>query len=187
MLDEIGELPLLAQTRLLRVLQERSVTPVGSHKPEPVDFWLVSASHRDLTAMVQAGTFREDLYYRICGWRQQLTPLRAWSQGERLGLIRRLLLEMDPALQLTPQAERQLLAHPLPGNVRQLKQALEVACVLAEGQGWIEPAAGLASAAPPSTGRCGKRARGVAAQPACVDWGSAMIFLYFSMAWSAQW
>ncbi|MFQ2108891.1 sigma-54-dependent Fis family transcriptional regulator [Aeromonas rivipollensis] len=140
MLDEIGELPLLAQTRLLRVLQERSVTPVGSHRPEPVDFWLVSASHRDLAAMVQDGGFREDLYYRICGWRQPLAPLRAWPQGERLGLIRRLLLEMDPALQLTPQAERQLLAHPLPGNVRQLKQALEVACVLAEGQGWIEPA-----------------------------------------------
>lgn len=140
MLDEIGELPLLAQTRLLRVLQERSVTPVGSHKPEPVDFWLVSASHRDLAAMVQDGGFREDLYYRICGWRQQLTPLRAWPQGERLGLIRHLLSEMDPVLQLTPQAERQLLAHPLPGNVRQLKQALEVACVLAEGQGWIEPA-----------------------------------------------
>ncbi|MFQ2103331.1 sigma-54-dependent Fis family transcriptional regulator [Aeromonas rivipollensis] len=140
MLDEIGELPLLAQTRLLRVLQERAVTPVGSHKPEPVDFWLVSASHRDLAAMVQDGGFREDLYYRICGWRQQLAPLRAWPQGDRLGLIRRLLSEMDPALQLTPQAERQLLAHPLPGNVRQLKQALEVACVLAEGQGWIEPA-----------------------------------------------
>lgn len=140
MLDEIGELPLLAQTRLLRVLQERAVTPVGSHRPEPVDFWLVSASHRDLAAMVQNGGFREDLYYRICGWRQQLAPLRAWPQGERLGLIRRLLSEMDPALQLTPQAERQLLAHPLPGNVRQLKQALEVACVLAEGQGCIEPA-----------------------------------------------
>lgn len=140
MLDEIGELPLPAQTRLLRVLQERAVTPVGSHRPEPVDFWLVSASHRDLAAMVQVGTFREDLYYRICGWRQQLTPLRAWSQGDRLGLIRRLLSEMDPDLQLTPEAERQLLAHPLPGNVRQLKQALEVACVLAEGQGWIEPA-----------------------------------------------
>ncbi|MFM5136992.1 sigma-54-dependent Fis family transcriptional regulator [Aeromonas rivipollensis] len=140
MLDEIGELPLQAQTRLLRVLQERAVTPVGSHRAEPVDFWLVSASHRDLAAMVQDGGFREDLYYRICGWRQQLTPLRAWPQGDRLGLIRRLLSEMDPALQLTPQAERQLLAHPLPGNVRQLKQALEVACVLAEGQGWIEPA-----------------------------------------------
>ncbi|MDU1142152.1 sigma 54-interacting transcriptional regulator [Aeromonas rivipollensis] len=140
MLDEIGELPLPAQTRLLRVLQERAVTPVGSHRPEPVDFWLVSASHRDLAAMVQAGTFREDLYYRICGWRQQLTPLRAWSQCDRLGLIRRLLSEMDPDLQLTPEAERQLLAHPLPGNVRQLKQALEVACVLAEGRGWIEPA-----------------------------------------------
>lgn len=140
MLDEIGELPLPAQTRLLRVLQERAVTPVGSHRPEPVDFWLVSASHRDLAAMVQGGGFREDLYYRICGWRQQLAPLRAWPQGERLGLIRCLLAEMDPALQLTPQAEQQLLAHPLPGNVRQLKQALEVACVLAEGQGWIDPA-----------------------------------------------
>ena len=140
MLDEIGELPLLAQTRLLRVLQERAVTPVGSHKPEAVDFWLVSASHRDLVAMVAAGTFREDLYYRICGWRQQLAPLRAWSARERQVLISRLLAEMDPALRLTDEAEGQLLAHPLPGNVRQLKQALEVACVLAEGQGWIEPA-----------------------------------------------
>ncbi|MCR3908139.1 sigma-54-dependent Fis family transcriptional regulator [Aeromonas hydrophila] len=140
MLDEIGELPLLAQTRLLRVLQERAVTPVGSHRPEAVDFWLVSASHRDLAAMVAAGTFREDLYYRICGWRQQLVPLRDWPPRERQTLVRRLLAEMDPALHLTDEAERQLLAHPLPGNVRQLKQALEVACVLAEGQGWIEPA-----------------------------------------------
>ncbi|MGN5139665.1 sigma-54-dependent Fis family transcriptional regulator [Aeromonas sp. 164P] len=139
MLDEIGELPLQAQTRLLRVLQERAVTPVGSHKPEAVDFWLVSASHRDLSAMVAAGTFREDLYYRICGWRQQLAPLRCWPAAERLGLIQRLLAEMDPTLRLTRDAEQQLLAHPLPGNVRQLKQALEVACVLAEGVGWIEP------------------------------------------------
>ncbi|MFM4938655.1 sigma-54-dependent Fis family transcriptional regulator [Aeromonas enteropelogenes] len=138
MLDEIGELPLLAQTRLLRVLQERAVTPVGSHKPEVVDFWLVSASHRDLAAMVAAGTFREDLYYRICGWRQQLAPLRDWPACERQALVQRLLAEMDPALQLTREAEQQLLAHPLPGNVRQLKQALEVACVLAEGQEWVE-------------------------------------------------
>ncbi|MFQ2072164.1 sigma-54-dependent Fis family transcriptional regulator [Aeromonas veronii] len=140
MLDEIGELPLQAQTRLLRVLQERCVTPVGSHKPEAVDFWLVSASHRDLAAMVQSGAFREDLYYRICGWRQQLMPLRRWPATERLELIQRLLAEMDPTLRLTRDAEQQLLAHPLPGNVRQLKQALEVACVLAEGLGWIEPA-----------------------------------------------
>ncbi|HDX8339847.1 TPA: sigma-54-dependent Fis family transcriptional regulator [Aeromonas dhakensis] len=140
MLDEIGELPLSAQTRLLRVLQERAVTPVGSHKPEAVDFWLVSASHRDLAAMVAAGTFREDLYYRICGWRQQLAPLRDWPACERQALVQRLLAEMDPALHLTDEAERHLLAHPLPGNVRQLKQALEVASVLAEGQGWIEPA-----------------------------------------------
>lgn len=137
MLDEIGELPLPAQTRLLRVLQERSVTPVGSHKPEPVDFWLVSASHRDLTAMVQDGGFREDLYYRICGWRQQLTPLRAWPQGERLGLIRRLLSEMDPALQLTPQAERQLLAHPLPfrQHAGHLQRLLELAHVAGQRVG----------------------------------------------------
>ena len=139
MLDEIGELPLSAQTRLLRVLQERAVTPVGSHRPEPVDFWLVSASHRDLAAMVQAGTFREDLYYRICGWRQPLAPLRARPLAERRALILHLLREMDPALRLDEAAERQLLAHSLPGNVRQLKQVLEVACVLAEGLGNILP------------------------------------------------
>ncbi|WP_310597089.1 sigma-54-dependent Fis family transcriptional regulator [Aeromonas aquatica] len=139
MLDEIGELPLSAQTRLLRVLQERAVTPVGSHRPEPVDFWLVSASHRDLAAMVQAGTFREDLYYRICGWRQSLAPLRARPLAERRALILHLLREMDPALRLDEAAERQLLAHSLPGNVRQLKQVLEVACVLAEGLGNILP------------------------------------------------
>jgi sigma-54 dependent transcriptional regulator, acetoin dehydrogenase operon transcriptional activator AcoR len=140
MLDEIGELPLLAQTRLLRVLQERAVTPLGSHRPEAVDFWLICASHRDLGAMVSAGTFREDLYYRLCGWRQRLAPWREWPPQERRQLLGRLLAEMDPALQLTEEAEQRLLAHPLPGNVRQLKQSLEVACVLAEGEGWIRPA-----------------------------------------------
>ncbi|WP_434666394.1 sigma-54-dependent Fis family transcriptional regulator [Aeromonas sp. NJAU223] len=140
MLDEIGELPLPAQTRLLRVLQERSVTPVGSHRPEPVDFWLVCASHRDLAAMVQMGDFREDLYYRISGWRQEVTPLRARPHVERSALMSQLLGEMDASLRLDDAALQQLLAHPLPGNVRQLKQVLEVACVLAEGQGVITPA-----------------------------------------------
>ena len=78
MLDEIGELPLQAQTRLLQVLQERVVTRWATTDPA-VDFWLVSASHRDLAAMVAAGTFREDLYYRICGWRINNWHLRAWS------------------------------------------------------------------------------------------------------------
>ena len=110
----------------------------GGWRARALVCWLASARPRDLAARVQGGGFREDLYYRICGWRQQLAPLRAWPQGERLGLIRRLLAEMDPALHLTAEAERQLLTHPLPGNVRQLKQALEVACVLAEGQGWID-------------------------------------------------
>ncbi|MEG2891630.1 MAG: helix-turn-helix domain-containing protein, partial [Aeromonas sp.] len=85
----------------------------------------------------QAGTFREDLYYRISGWHQSLVPLRAWPEDERQGLIRTLLAEMDPALAMDEVAERQLLAYPLPGNVRQLKLVLEVACVLAEGQGVI--------------------------------------------------
>ncbi|MGY3857139.1 sigma-54-dependent Fis family transcriptional regulator [Aeromonas intestinalis] len=140
MLDEIGELPLPAQTRLLRVLQERSVTPVGSHRPEPVDFWLVCASHRDLAAMVQTGDFREDLYYRISGWRQEVAPLRARPHVERSALMSQLIGEMDASLRLDDAALQQLLAHPLPGNVRQLKQVLEVACVLAEGQGVITPA-----------------------------------------------
>ncbi|MGL5813866.1 MAG: sigma-54-dependent Fis family transcriptional regulator [Aeromonas sp.] len=140
MLDEIGELPLPAQTRLLRVLQERTVTPLGSHRPEAVDFWLVSASHRDLAAMVQAGDFREDLYYRISGWRQWVAPLRERPHAERCALMGRLIGEMDASLRLDDAALRLLLAHPLPGNVRQLKQVLEVACVLAEGQGVITPA-----------------------------------------------
>ncbi|KUE81117.1 AAA family ATPase [Aeromonas schubertii] len=139
MLDEIGELPLSAQTRLLRVLQERAVTPVGGTRPEPVDFWLVSASHRGLKEMVASGQFREDLYYRLCGWHHRIPPLREWSVPARRELIGRLLAEMEPGMGLAPDAEAQLLAHPLPGNVRQLKQVLEVACVLADGAAQIAP------------------------------------------------
>lgn len=137
MLDEIGELPLAAQTRLLRVLQERAVTPVGSTRAEPVDFWLVSASHCDLQQMVTAGNFREDLYYRLCGWHHHMPALRDWPLAERRALQTSLLEQLDARLTLSASAEQALLAHPLPGNVRQLKQILEVACVLAEGEGVI--------------------------------------------------
>ncbi|MEW7864617.1 sigma-54-dependent Fis family transcriptional regulator [Aeromonas diversa] len=170
MLDEIGELPLSAQTRLLRVLQERSVTPVGSTRPEPVDFWLVSASHRGLKEMVTGGQFREDLYYRLCGWHHRLTPLRDWPVAARRALMGRLLAEMEPGMGLSPEAEAQLLAHPLPGNVRQLKQLLEVACVLADGAAQIAPCHLTLPADPepaPRTLAEGRRSQAEATLAAC--------------------
>ncbi|MFP2769991.1 sigma-54-dependent Fis family transcriptional regulator [Oceanisphaera sp. KMM 10153] len=138
-LDEIGELPLAAQTRLLRVLQEKTVTPLGSHVPEAVDFQLIAASHRDLVAMVEQGGFRQDLYFRIKGFQLTLPPLREYSTDDFNRLIKTLLNELqqdgtvlgEPVLEET--ALQTLKAYDWPGNIRQLKQLLEVALVLAEG------------------------------------------------------
>lgn len=131
-LDEIGELPLAAQTRLLRVLQEKTVTPLGSHRPEAVDFALVAASHRDLAAMVAAGEFRQDLFFRLNGYRLILPPLRDYPRAELVRLLQDLLGE-EADERLSSEAQEQLLAYDWPGNVRQLKQVLEVADVLADG------------------------------------------------------
>jgi transcriptional regulator with PAS, ATPase and Fis domain len=134
LLDEIGDLPLPAQAALLRVLEEREVTPVGASRPVPVDVRVVAATHRDLAAMVAAGTFRSDLFYRVRGFVIALPLL-----GERrpdLGLITAALLRRlagDGAARVTfdPRAVRALLAHAWPGNVRELDHALAGALVLA--------------------------------------------------------
>lgn len=139
-LDEIGELPLAAQTRLLRVLQEKTVTPVGCHAPQPVDFQLIAASHRDLAAMVEQGTFRQDLYFRINGYALRLQPLREYEEEDFQQLLTHLLNELRP--QDTPVSQitlddavmEELRAYHWPGNIRQLKQQLEVAIVLADGE-----------------------------------------------------
>ena len=133
-LDEVGDMPLGMQSRLLRVLQERRVTRIGAEAATPVDFRLVCATHRDLPAMVQAGLFREDLYYRINVIAIQIPPLRD-RREDILWLADRMLSELAgrPAKShrtLTLEAQQRLYAHPWPGNVRQLNHVLRRAIAL---------------------------------------------------------
>ena len=136
-LDEIGDMPLDLQARLLRVLDDRQVTPLGSEDSQPVDFQLVSASHRNLPALVAEGRFREDLYYRLCGIELVLPGLA--ERTDLPVLIAQILAEEARGLplELTAEAERQLLAHPWPGNVRQLRHVLRTAAALADDDGRI--------------------------------------------------
>lgn len=131
-LDEIGDMPLDLQARLLRVLEDRQVTPLGTEDVLPVNFQLISASHRDLLARVELGEFREDLYYRLSGVELVLPPLRERSDKREL-IMAVLAAEAGVAGQLTRAAEHQLLNHPWPGNVRQLRHVLRAAAALADG------------------------------------------------------
>jgi transcriptional regulator of acetoin/glycerol metabolism len=131
-LDEIGDMPLPLQARLLRVLQDRQVQPLGGGPPVQVDFQLIGASHRPLRQLVAQGQFREDLYYRLNGLTLSLPPLRE-RQDLRL-LVERLLAGIEPSrvVMLDPALERELSAYRWPGNIRQLEQALRIACALME-------------------------------------------------------
>ncbi len=129
-LDEIGDMPLALQTRLLRVLENREVWPLGALKPVRVDIRLISATHRDLDAMVADGSFRADLYYRIRGLQVELPPLR--ERADKAAVIARIAAEEAPRARLTPRAREMLLAHPFPGNMRQLRHVLRLAACTAE-------------------------------------------------------
>ena len=132
-LDEIADMPLELQARLLRVLDERRVTPLGTEETQPVDFQLISASHRHLPALVREGRFREDLYYRLAGIEVQLPALR--ERSDKRELIRGVLATEGGAdAILSPEAERLLMEHPWPGNIRQLGHVLRSAAALADGQ-----------------------------------------------------
>jgi transcriptional regulator with PAS, ATPase and Fis domain len=120
-LDEIGELSLSAQAVLLRVLETGEFTPVGGERPRRSDFRLVCATHRDLRQMVRAGTFRLDLYHRICALVVDVPPLRA-RPGDLPLLCRALLGAEGPAP--TRAALEKLSGHAWPGNVRELKNVL---------------------------------------------------------------
>jgi sigma-54 dependent transcriptional regulator, acetoin dehydrogenase operon transcriptional activator AcoR len=132
-LDEIGEMPLQAQARLLRVLQERKVTPLGSTESYPVDIKLVSATNRCLRNQVQDGHFRQDLYYRVTGLNIELPPLR--ERTDRRKLFQQVhLLHRDPS-QGAPLSEELLNLfdqHPWPGNIRQLISVLQIALAMAD-------------------------------------------------------
>jgi len=133
-LDEIGEMPLAAQSRLLRVLQEREVTPVGSTERIPVDILLVSATNRPLSDRIDNGEFRADLYYRINGLCIELPPLR--ERMDRRELIRRIYQEHRESPQsetLNSEVMAALENHPWPGNIRQLVNIIRVAVAIADG------------------------------------------------------
>ena len=132
-LDEIGEMPLTIQAMLLRCLEERAVVPLGGVKAVPMDVRVVVATHRDLAAMVEQGTFREDLYYRLNVAKVQVPPLRDRKDDiEHLG--RYYLgwfadLYQEPVKELSPIALAVLKQHDWPGNVRELSNAIEHAAV----------------------------------------------------------
>ena len=130
-LDEIADMPLALQTRLLRVLEERQVVPLGGASPRPLDVRLISASHQDLQAGVGEGRFREDLFYRVGGFVVQLPPLRERSdKGSLLDLLLREEAK-GSIVQLDAGVRERLLAHPWPGNVRQLRTCLRTLVALA--------------------------------------------------------
>ncbi|HLP42539.1 MAG TPA: sigma-54 dependent transcriptional regulator, partial [Fibrobacteria bacterium] len=135
-LDEIGEMPLLMQVKLLRVIQERTVEPVGSARSQKVDFRLLAATNRNLKEEIKVGRFREDLYYRLNIIPLDLPPLRE-REGDVLLLAKSFLVYFNErygcSFGLTPENERELLSHPWPGNVRELANAIERAVVLASG------------------------------------------------------
>lgn len=131
-LDEIGELPLNVQVKLLRVLQEKEVTPVGASEAVKVDVRVIAATHRDLVAMVREGQFREDLYHRLAIGVVTLPPLRQRGDDVSL-LIDSLLAKVNKEAhglpgyvekKLSPQAKSTLLHHSWPGNIRELWNTL---------------------------------------------------------------
>ena len=131
---EVGDLPLSSQAALLRVLQEREVTPLGSTRPIKVDLRVICATHHDLEAQVALGEFRADLYARLCGHSFLLPPLR--ERREDLGLLTWALLQrLAPGrdVRLEPEAARALCRYDWPLNVRELEQCLLSALVLARG------------------------------------------------------
>jgi len=137
-LDEIGEMDLSLQTKLLRVLQEREVVRVGGNARIPVNIRLISATHKDLSEEVRKGTFREDLYFRIMGLPIELPPLRE-RDSDVLILAKHFADEFAreqkvPAPVLTPEARLKLKMHPFPGNVRELKAVIDLACVMSNGK-----------------------------------------------------
>jgi DNA-binding NtrC family response regulator len=137
-LDEIGDMPLVLQAKLLRVLEDGEVTPVGSNTSRPVDVRVVAATNADLAAKIAAGSFRQDLYFRLARYALELPPLR--ERHEDVPLLASHFLAVfatemgrtPPAL--TREAKIALSAHAWPGNVRELKNVMERALIMSGGQ-----------------------------------------------------
>ena len=132
LLDEIGDMPLALQARLLRVLDERKVTPLGADTSVDVDIQLISASHRNLTELVARGQFREDLYYRLNGVEIRLPPLRE-RQDKRQLIDLILEEEAGQPVSLADDVLTVLMQYAWPGNLRQMRHVLRTIAVLADG------------------------------------------------------
>jgi two-component system response regulator HydG len=133
LLDEVGELPLPLQVKLLRVLQAGEFRPVGDNRALSVDVRVIAATHRNLADLVARGLFREDLYYRLKVFTLRLPPLR--ERAEDILPLARQFLELEPgrARRFSPEAERALLAWSWPGNCRELENCVRHGAALAEG------------------------------------------------------
>ena len=140
-LDEIGELDISLQAKLLRVLQEKEVSRIGSNEVIKLDVRVLVATHRNLSEEVKAGKFREDLYYRLLGLPIHIPPLR--ERGQDITMIAKHFLDIFSKenqlrkFKITEEAQEKLLQYPFPGNVRELKSAIELAAVMA-GEGEIK-------------------------------------------------
>lgn len=136
LLDEISEMPLQLQAKLLRVIQEGEIERLGGTSPISVDVRLIAATNRHLGELVKAGKFREDLFYRLNVIPLTIPPLR--ERGRDIGLLARLFIEMSaaenglPIKQLSPAAEQKLINWRWPGNVRELQNVIERSILLAK-------------------------------------------------------
>lgn len=136
MLDEIGDLPLALQAKLLRFLQERVIERVGGRQEIPVDVRIVCATHQDLKALISTGRFREDLYYRLAEIVINIPPLRNRIGDATLlahAFVRRFAAEQKRSLTLGEDALSSIAAHRWPGNVRELENCIKRAVIMAEG------------------------------------------------------
>jgi DNA-binding NtrC family response regulator len=152
-LDEIGELPFSLQVKLLRVIENREVWPVGASRAVPLDVRLVASTNRDLLREVAAGRFREDLFYRLNVVHISLPPLRE-RRGDIPLLVEHLIRRLNDKLGTTfggvePEAVRMLAAQPWKGNVRELENVLERAMVMGTGRQVLVEHLSMESGAPP--------------------------------------
>jgi transcriptional regulator of acetoin/glycerol metabolism len=135
-LDEIGDMPLALQTRLLRVLSEGEVAPLGGARTQAIDIQVICASHRDIATLVEAGSFRQDLFFRLSGARFDIPPLR--ERKDKLALINSLLDDecerSGERVELSESALEMLLNYSWPGNMRQLHHVLRYACAVCKSQ-----------------------------------------------------
>jgi two-component system response regulator PilR (NtrC family) len=151
-LDEVADLPLSMQVKLLRVLQEKKVRKVGATAEEPVDVRIISATHQNLAALVEAGRFRQDLYYRLNVIDLVMPSLR--DRVEDIPEMARFLLDKlgGTGVKLDRDAEKALCAYAFPGNVRELENTLERALALCENQKITAADLNLAPTLPPANG-----------------------------------